>query len=97
MSDDRWGDASAFWIFGPGQGALRSEPIAAPDEDEVLVETLASGVSSGTENLVFQGFVPPLTPSICLPEVDRISACPRPPVRHFSLGDDMLFECCFDP
>lgn len=36
-------------------------------------------------------------PSICLPEVDRISACPRPPVRHFSLGDDMLFECCFDP
>lgn len=52
-------DASAFWIFGPGQGALRSEAIKTPAADEVLVRTLASGISRGTEALVFQGLVPP--------------------------------------
>lgn len=58
MNDVRQADASAFWIFGPGQGALRSEPIKEPADNEVLVETLASGISRGTENLVFQGLVP---------------------------------------
>ncbi len=52
------GEASAFWIFGPGQGALRAEPIKEPGRDEVLVETLATGISRGTETLVFQGLVP---------------------------------------
>lgn len=51
-------EASAFWIFGPGQGALRAEELRAPGKNEVLVETLASGVSRGTETLVFQGLVP---------------------------------------
>jgi len=51
-------EAVAFWIFGPGQGALRSEPLAEPGVDEVLVETIASSVSRGTETLVFQGLVP---------------------------------------
>lgn len=51
-------EASAFWIFGPGQGALRSEPVKEPERGEVLVETLATGISRGTETLVFQGLVP---------------------------------------
>lgn len=51
-------EASAFWIFGPGQGALRTEAIRMPNQNEVLVETIASGVSRGTEALVFQGLVP---------------------------------------
>jgi len=53
------GDASAFWVFGPGQGALRSEPLKEPGPNEVLVQALASAVSRGTESLVFQGQVPP--------------------------------------
>lgn len=58
-ADDRPPDeASAFWIFGPGQGALRAERIAPPSAGEVLVETIASGISRGTETLVYQGLVP---------------------------------------
>ncbi len=58
MDDQRIDDASAFWVFGPGQGALRSEPVREPGSEEVLVEALASAVSRGTETLVFQGRVP---------------------------------------
>ncbi|MGI9418409.1 MAG: zinc-dependent alcohol dehydrogenase [Geminicoccaceae bacterium] len=58
MVDESSAEASAFWVFGPGQGALRAEPIKTPETSEVLVETLASGVSRGTETLVFQGRVP---------------------------------------
>jgi len=52
------GDASAFWIAEPGRGELRREPIAAPSADDVLVEALWSGISRGTEALVFTGRVP---------------------------------------
>jgi threonine dehydrogenase-like Zn-dependent dehydrogenase len=51
-------EASAFWVIGPGRGEVRSEPLPAPGDGEVLVETLASGISRGTETLVFQGHVP---------------------------------------
>jgi threonine dehydrogenase-like Zn-dependent dehydrogenase len=51
-------EASAFWVFGPGQGALRSEALGRLGDNDVLVETIASGVSRGTETLVFQGLVP---------------------------------------
>ena len=51
-------DAQAFWIVAPGQGELRSERLPEPRPGEILVETLASGVSRGTETLVFQGRVP---------------------------------------
>ncbi|MDR5906933.1 zinc-binding alcohol dehydrogenase [Franzmannia qiaohouensis] len=49
----------AFWTQAPGHGALRRQPLAAPGRDEVLVEALYSGVSRGTESLVFTGRVPP--------------------------------------
>jgi NADPH:quinone reductase-like Zn-dependent oxidoreductase len=51
-------DATAFWIVAPGHGELRSERLPEPGRDDILVETLASGVSRGTETLVFQGRVP---------------------------------------
>lgn len=51
-------DGRAFWITGAGEGEIRREPLAAPDQGEVLIETLASGISRGTESLVFQGLVP---------------------------------------
>jgi 2-desacetyl-2-hydroxyethyl bacteriochlorophyllide A dehydrogenase len=51
-------EARAFWVVAPGRGELRSEALPAPTAGEVLVETLASGISRGTETLVFQGRVP---------------------------------------
>jgi 2-desacetyl-2-hydroxyethyl bacteriochlorophyllide A dehydrogenase len=51
-------EARAFWVVAPGRGELRSEPLRAPGTGEMLVETLASGISRGTETLVFQGRVP---------------------------------------
>jgi len=51
--------ARAFWIAAPGRGEIRPEPLPPPSADDVVVRTLFSGVSRGTEALVFQGRVPP--------------------------------------
>lgn len=48
----------AFWIDSPGKGAIRDVALPERGEDEVLVRTLFSGVSRGTETLVFRGGVP---------------------------------------
>ncbi|KQW08831.1 zinc-binding alcohol dehydrogenase [Streptomyces sp. Root369] len=50
--------ARAFWLRSPGEGELREVTLPAPREDEVLVRSLYSGVSRGTETLVFRGGVP---------------------------------------
>lgn len=52
-------EATAFWVVEPGVGALRSEPLREPRDGEVLVRTLHTGVSRGTEATVFAGRVPP--------------------------------------
>jgi NADPH:quinone reductase-like Zn-dependent oxidoreductase len=52
-------EALAFWTVAPGEGALRRETLAPPGPGECRVRTLASGVSRGTEALVFAGRVPP--------------------------------------
>jgi threonine dehydrogenase-like Zn-dependent dehydrogenase len=52
-------EARAFWLAGPGRGELRTEHLPEPGPDEVLVRALHSGVSRGTETLVFRGGVPP--------------------------------------
>lgn len=51
--------ARAFWLLEPGAGELRLEPLPEPGPGDVLVRTLHSGVSRGTETLVFGGRVPP--------------------------------------
>lgn len=50
--------ARALWIVAPGQAALREHEVAAPGPDQALVATRASGISRGTERLVFEGRVP---------------------------------------
>lgn len=50
--------ADAFWSEGDGRGAIRPLELAAPGAGEVLVRTLHSGISRGTETLVFRGEVP---------------------------------------
>ncbi len=51
--------ASAFWASGAGLGQIRTVALPEPGPDEVLVRTLFSGISRGTETLVFSGRVPP--------------------------------------
>jgi threonine dehydrogenase-like Zn-dependent dehydrogenase len=51
-------ESIAFWIEKPGVGALRHEPLRQPGDEEVLVRTLYTGVSRGTEVAVFGGHVP---------------------------------------
>jgi threonine dehydrogenase-like Zn-dependent dehydrogenase len=51
--------ARAFWVRSPGLGELRDVEVAQPGPGEVLVRTLHSGVSRGTETTVFRGGVPP--------------------------------------
>lgn len=52
-------EASAFWVVAPGQGELRVVRLPAVKTGDVLVRTLFTGVSRGTEALVFRGEVPP--------------------------------------
>jgi NADPH:quinone reductase-like Zn-dependent oxidoreductase len=53
------GEALAFWVREPGAGEIRPVPLRPADEGEVAVRTLHSGISRGTETLVFEGRVPP--------------------------------------
>jgi threonine dehydrogenase-like Zn-dependent dehydrogenase len=52
-------EAHAFWLCGPGRGEIRPVALPEPGTDDVVVRTLRSGVSRGTETLVFRGGVPP--------------------------------------
>jgi threonine dehydrogenase-like Zn-dependent dehydrogenase len=53
-----WGSARAFWLREPGVGEIRAAPLHEPGPDDVVVRTLHSAVSRGTETLVFRGGVP---------------------------------------
>ncbi|MFY1679516.1 MULTISPECIES: zinc-dependent alcohol dehydrogenase [unclassified Streptomyces] len=50
--------AAAFWLDSPGRGVIRHVDLADPGPGEVVVRALYSGVSRGTETLVFDGRVP---------------------------------------
>src|SRR5947209_5770217 len=51
-------DAHAFWLREPGVGEIRQVDLPEPGLDDVRVRTLHSGVSRGTEMLIFRGGVP---------------------------------------
>jgi len=52
------GEGRALWYVTPGGAELRPVDLSSPGPDEVLVRTLWSGLSRGTERLVFEGKVP---------------------------------------
>jgi threonine dehydrogenase-like Zn-dependent dehydrogenase len=52
-------EAQAFWVSEPGRGEIRAEALPDPGPGEVRVRTVRTGVSRGTETLVFRGGVPP--------------------------------------
>jgi 2-desacetyl-2-hydroxyethyl bacteriochlorophyllide A dehydrogenase len=61
-------EARALWVESPRRLALRSESIGPPKAGEVLVKALYSGISAGTELLVYKGEAPeglyPTLPSV---------------------------------
>ncbi|MDP8924870.1 MAG: zinc-binding dehydrogenase [Chloroflexota bacterium] len=53
------GRARAVWFTAPRTVELREEAIGRPGPGEILVETVISAISHGTEMLVYRGEVPP--------------------------------------
>lgn len=51
-------DSRAFWVTAPHQGAIRSETLPPLPPGWVRVRTRYSGISRGTEGLVFRAEVP---------------------------------------
>jgi threonine dehydrogenase-like Zn-dependent dehydrogenase len=52
------GIARAFWLRSPGCGEIRPITLPEPGPGDVVVRTVRSGISRGTETLVFRGGVP---------------------------------------
>jgi NADPH:quinone reductase-like Zn-dependent oxidoreductase len=50
--------ARAFWTVAAGCGEIRNEPLPMAVSGDIVVRAEYSGVSRGTEALVFQGHVP---------------------------------------
>ena len=50
--------ARAFWLREPGCGEIRPVALPDPGPGDVVVRTMRSGISRGTETLVFRGAVP---------------------------------------
>ncbi len=57
MSDTK--TARQFWLSAPGRGEIVQARLQPRRNDEVLVRTVFSAISRGTESLVFRGEVPP--------------------------------------
>ncbi len=51
-------NARACWVVGPSRAEIRPEVLPALREGDVRVRSLHSGISRGTETLVFRGEVP---------------------------------------
>jgi NADPH:quinone reductase-like Zn-dependent oxidoreductase len=51
-------EAQAFWVVAPGRGEIRPQPLPSLEPGQLLIRTLFSAISRGTESLVFRGEVP---------------------------------------
>jgi threonine dehydrogenase-like Zn-dependent dehydrogenase len=56
MSNATW--SRQFWVEEPGRGEILRRELPPKQDHEVLVRARYSGISRGTEALVFQGHVP---------------------------------------
>ena len=59
--------AKQLWFIEPGKVEIREHELGSLAQDDVLVKTKVSGISAGTEMLVYRGQVPqdlPLDASI---------------------------------
>lgn len=55
---DLVGADRAFWLAAPGRGEIRQTILPHPGPDDVIVRSIFSGISRGTETLVYAGRVP---------------------------------------
>ncbi|MCB2186864.1 MAG: oxidoreductase [Deltaproteobacteria bacterium] len=53
----------ALFFTGPRRVEVREEPLEAPRRGQVLVQTLLTAISAGSELLVYQGAVDPASPA----------------------------------
>jgi len=51
-------EAQAFWVVAPSLGEIRAQPLRSRAPGELLIRTLVSAISRGSESLVFRGEVP---------------------------------------
>ena len=51
-------DAEAYWVVAPGVAEIRREALPKPSAGDVVVRARYSGISRGTESLIFRGRVP---------------------------------------
>ena len=47
-----------FWVTEPGKGELIRKPLPSISDEDIVIKTLYTGISRGTETLVFHGRVP---------------------------------------
>lgn len=98
---DEAGDESQAGGLSP-QAILRC--LAGKGLNKIFVEgggvTVSSFLEAGCLDRLQITIAPVILgsgrPSITLPEIDDVAQGLRPMIRRFSLGEDMLFECCFD-
>lgn len=50
--------AKSFWVKGKRKGYFKSEVLEQPSKNEVVIKTIYTGISMGTEKLVFDGNIP---------------------------------------
>ncbi|MDY6844853.1 MAG: zinc-binding alcohol dehydrogenase [Thermodesulfobacteriota bacterium] len=50
--------SESLWFDGPKRVAFKTRSVLPPQDKEVVIETLYSGISHGTEMLVYRGQVP---------------------------------------
>ena len=55
MMEERSIAARALWFTGPGQAQFRDAPLPHSQPGDVRVRAVISGISRGTESLVFHG------------------------------------------
>ncbi len=58
MRESRSPQAEACWLVEPGRAEIRSQELPPLPPGQALVHTLYSGISRGTESLVYAGKVP---------------------------------------
>ena len=59
LMTDLVNETLAYWVTGPGRSELRKETLPPLRAGQLRIRALYSGVSRGTESLVFNGQVPP--------------------------------------
>jgi threonine dehydrogenase-like Zn-dependent dehydrogenase len=58
LRDQLTGSAQALWYIGDGKAEIRQESLPIMKAGDALIKTLWSGISRGTERLIFHALVP---------------------------------------